>query len=303
MEVTDEFFSKLKNLQEILVEKYEIEAKIAENPKQLVAQKELLARLKKEYIAKNTEYDEIKEKVSKIKFELDEAVKSREAGEQGMDNISTHREYEALEKQVNEAKIREADLRKDLQKEEKILAELKDNMKISEDMIAAQEKEVSDGEASSEKQLASYNAKLDELKSKEEDITPDFDQEILFKFQRIIQRNSEGIVSVKNNVCNGCNMILPSQFVNIVREGKTINFCPYCSRILYYEESEEGDSESYFRLEDSGSLADLYDEYDEEEKDEDYYGDDETAEDEDSEKDDDEDDSDDADDSNESDED
>ena len=35
-----------------------------------------------------------------------------------MDNITTHREYEALEKQINEAKILEADLRKELQKEE-----------------------------------------------------------------------------------------------------------------------------------------------------------------------------------------
>ena len=40
--------------------------------------------------------------------ELEEAMKSREDGEKGMDNITTHREYEALEKQINEAKIKEA---------------------------------------------------------------------------------------------------------------------------------------------------------------------------------------------------
>ena len=100
-----EVFDNLKALQEILVEKYDLEAKVNEAPKQLSSQDELLARLKKEYIAKNAEYDELKQKVSSLKLELDEAVKSRESGEKGMDAITTHREYEALEKQISEADI------------------------------------------------------------------------------------------------------------------------------------------------------------------------------------------------------
>ena len=192
MEVTEEIFTKLKDLQEVLVEKYQIEAKKAEAPKQLSSQEELLAVLKKEYIAKNNEYDSIKEKVLKIKFDLEQAVKSRESGEQGMDNITTHREYEALEKQVNEAKALESDLRKELQKEEKILTELKENLKISEDMISGQENELAEGKASLDKQIAEYDAKLSELKAKEDSITPGLGDEILFKFERIIQRNTEG---------------------------------------------------------------------------------------------------------------
>ena len=90
----------------------------------------------------------------------------------------------------------------------------------------------------------------------------------MFKFQRIIQRNSEGIVAVKNGVCTGCNMILPAQFANEVHEGDSILFCPYCSRILFYEESEENTQETYF--DDAGSLADIEADFvDEEEIDED----------------------------------
>jgi len=270
MEVTEEIFTKLKDLQEVLVEKYQIEAKKSEAPKQLSSQEELLAVLKKEYIAKNNEYDSIKEKVLKIKFDLEQAVKSRESGEQGMDNITTHREYEALEKQVNEAKALESDLRKELQKEEKILTELKENLKIYEDMISGQENELAEGKASLDKQINEYEEKLKELKEKEDSITPGLSDEILFKFERIIQRNTEGIVSVKDEVCNGCNMILPSQFVNLVREGNSINFCPYCSRILYYEESENDTAENHYFTEDIGSLVDLSDDledYDDDEKD------------------------------------
>ena len=74
-------FDKLKKLQDILVQKYELDEKIKEEPKQLDVQEELLARLKKEFIEKNTNYESIKDNVLKINFDLEEAIKSRESGE------------------------------------------------------------------------------------------------------------------------------------------------------------------------------------------------------------------------------
>jgi RNase P subunit RPR2 len=80
-----------------------------------------------------------------------------------------------------------------------------------------------------------------------------------------------GIVAIKGGVCMGCHMILPAQFANSVRQGEEIVFCPYCSRILFYEEAEQGEEE-FFDNDDSGSLADLddmeEDDYDEDEEEE-----------------------------------
>ena len=273
---TTDTFEKLKKLQDILVEKYKLEAKIEETPKRLSSQEELLARMKREFIEKNTEYEAVKNKVLKLKLDLEEAVKSRESGEKGMDNISTHREYEALEKQIIEATDRENEIRKELQKEEKSQEEIRETLKTSEEMINSQESDLAADKDSLNKELDTYNKELADIKAKESEIVPDLDQEILFKFQRIIQRNSMGIVAVKNGVCTGCHMILPAQFANTVREGESIMFCPYCSRILFYEEADEDIDESYFRFEETGSLADLdddsdFDDADDEEKEE--YGD------------------------------
>ncbi len=277
---TTDTFEKLKKLQDILVEKYKLEAKIEETPKRLSSQEELLARMKREFIEKNTEYEAVKNKVLKLKLDLEEAVKSRESGEKGMDNISTHREYEALEKQIIEATDRENEIRKELQKEEKSQEEIRESLKTSEEMINSQEADLAADKDSLNKELDTYNKELTDIKAKESEIVPDLDQEILFKFQRIIQRNSMGIVAVKNGVCTGCHMILPAQFANTVREGENIMFCPYCSRILFYEEADEDIDESYFRFEETGSLADLdddsdFDDSDDEEKEgyEDEYSD------------------------------
>lgn len=263
---TQDIFEKLKKLQTILVKKYDLEKKKEEAPKQLGSQEELLARMKKEYIEKNNEYEEVKSKVAQLKFDLDEAVKSREKGEKGMDDIQTHREYEALEKQISEATEKETEVRKELQKEEKLLEEIKDTLKINEEMINSQESDLAASKENLNKELQKYDSELNSLKKDEDKITPDLDQEILFKFQRIIQRNSEGIVAVRNRVCTGCNMILPAQFANIVREGDNINFCPYCSRILFYEDTgNEKDFDPIISMDDAGSLADLDDDFDDEE--------------------------------------
>lgn len=264
---TNEIFDRLKSLQVILGRKYELESKIEEAPKQLSSQDELLSRMKKEFIEKNKTYDEIKEKVSVLKADLDEAIKTREEGEKAMDNITTHREYETLDKQIADATEKESVLRKELQKEEKSLAELNETMKATETMISSQEADLNASKEALEGQLSTYRAELEQLKSQEAETVPGLDQEILFKFQRIIQRNSEGIVAVRNGVCSGCHMILPAQFANEVREGDSILFCPYCSRILYYEEVEDGAQESYFN--DAGSLADLDDDFADDEYDED----------------------------------
>ena len=269
MEMT-EVFDKLKSLQDVLVEKYDLEKQIESSPKQLDSQDELLARLKKEYIEKNKNYEEVKEVVDQLKQELAAAEASREAGEKNMDSITSHREYEALDKQISEATEKEAAVRKDLLREEKKLAELDESLKADEAMIQSQETELNTSKAELDKQISEYQNQRNNLADEEKQITEELnsglkelnlDSETVYKFQRIIQRNSQGIVAVKNGVCTGCQMILPGQFANEVRDGEKILFCPYCSRILFYQEVEESEAEDYSTLEETGSLADFEDEF------------------------------------------
>ena len=267
-----EVFDRLRTLQEVLAEKYDLQTQIEEAPKKLTSQDELLARLKKEYIEKNAIYEDVRKKVGKLKSDLAEADASREKSEKAMDSITTHREYEALEKEIREATEREQTIRKELQKEEKYLGELNDSLKNEEALIQRQEEELNSGKTTLQNKIDEFNKKLELLTKREEELTPGIDREIIFKFQRIIKsKHSKGIVAVKGNVCDGCHMILPAQFANDVRSGDKIVFCPYCSRILYYQEVEEGEEE-YFQMDDTGSLADLSDEdlddeYDEEDED------------------------------------
>ena len=263
-------FDKLIALQEILAEKYEIESKIENAPKDLGLQDELLVRMKEEYININTAYEEVKAKISKLKFDLDEAVAARERGERGMDNITTHREYEALDKEIKDASEKESQLRKELQTEERHFEDLSAKMSRKEQDLEMGKTEMEEKKASWARNVEAYQAQLESLKIREGEIVPDLDPEIVFKFERIIRsKQNRGIVAVKGNVCDGCHMILPAQFANEVHKGEDIVFCPYCSRILFYQEQEEGD-ETFFNFDDAaGSLVDLDDDEFDEDMDED----------------------------------
>lgn len=255
MQMTEEL-ERLKSLQDVLAEKYEIEAKVEELPKTLDGSTESLDRFKREYIEKNKLYEEKKDIVARLRVELDEAQRKREEGERGMDAISTHREYEILEKQISEAQALEDSKRKELQREEKSMAELNDLLKSEEDLIASTEKDVNEARENLDKEIAACNEKLEALKAQEAEISEGIDSETIMKFQRIIKRNRKGIVAVKGKVCDGCHMILPAQFANEVHHGEKILFCPYCSRILFYEEADDLD-ENYVSIHDDSSADDM----------------------------------------------
>jgi len=261
----------LKTLQDILSEKISLEQKIQEIPKLLVKQEELLTRMKKTFVEKNMEYEKAKTAESEYRNSLLDAESKREKAEKNMESISTQREYEALDKEIKDAVGLEQEFRNKLQREIRNVSELDEEIKQSQALIDQQEAELEERRKDIEKEVALKEAQLKELSQKENDLASDLnDPDVLFKFERIIRNKmGKGIVAIKGGVCMGCHMILPAQFANTVRQGDEIVFCPYCSRILFYEESEQTE-EDLFNDEDSGSLSDLDDmedeDYDEDEE-------------------------------------
>ncbi len=247
----EEVFKKLRSLQEILSQKFGIEREVEEIPKILATRTELLNRMKKSYLEKTQEYETKSRYIDELRNKAIEAERVREGYEQQMDMIQTQREYEALDKEIKDSGEKEQDLRRDLQREEQLLSEMKVNLEKDESMISKQEEEVQKEKSRIKEAVQEKSKGLKTLEKKEKSITPGLDEEILFKFERIIKSKAGlGIVPIEHGVCSGCHMILAAQFVNDVHRGEGIMFCPNCSRILFYqpedveEQGEEEDEES-----------------------------------------------------------
>ncbi len=255
----NDVFERLKALQEILARKNELEMEISAAPKALNTREELLERLKSGYIEKNAEYEELRKNIGALKADLFEAEQKREKAEKSMDTIETQREYEVLQKEIDDAGAKAESIRKEVQKLEGNFKILDAAIKQEEALIANNEEELKESRIKLDSEIADRRAQLEELGKEEDRLSPGLTSETMFKFDRIIKnKQGVGIVSVRGNVCMGCHMILPAQFVNEVRADSDIKFCPYCSRILFYEDSElTTEQDAFFDDSEMGGLADL----------------------------------------------
>ncbi|AHC15149.1 zinc ribbon domain-containing protein [Salinispira pacifica] len=286
-----EILNKLQELQDVLAEKYSIENELKNIPKALNTKTELVNRLKKSFVEKNERLESGRAKVQDLRIKMTDAEREREKYEEQIVNINTQREYEALVKEIREASEREQNFRKDLQREQKYLEELQQSIEREESLIQEQEKELTSEQEKIKEESDKRQKLLETLNKQEDEITPGMDEEMVFKFKRIIRsKGGKGIVPLRRSVCTGCNMILPAQFVNDVKAEKDVLFCPYCSMILYHQpEAPEG--EDILDFDDNTVLFDDDEEFDDdfsddfEDKDSDDDEDDDFEEDEDEEED------------------
>ena len=80
-----------------------------------------------------------------------------------------------------------------------------------------------------EAQIAALRVERDQLAS---EVKPD----VLKRYATIRIRRGLAVVSVRNGTCQGCNMNIPPQLYNVLQRGQTIETCPSCRRIIYWED-------------------------------------------------------------------
>lgn len=237
-----EIYNTLSQLQDVLARMFEIEDKIKEIPKALADKEAVLQKTKITYLELHDKSEKVKEELKNLRIRLDEAGVKRETSEKMMETITQAREFETLQKEIEDVKNAEQTLRKSLIAKEKFYDELNMKLSVQEEIMAQQTQEVEEETAVKDALIAENQAILDEIVAKKNELAKDLDPNLVFKFERIIRnKGGVGIVPVHSIVCEGCHMTLPAQFVNDVRREDEIKFCPYCSRVLYYEESEDSE--------------------------------------------------------------
>src|SRR5581483_8176536 len=217
----------LETLQQLDLELGELEDNLEKYPQEMTRCEEELRR--------------IKESVSKIKEELNGRKKKEKIKrlEGRLFEIKTYKEYEALQKEVAEAKKLTAEIEEEILKEMESVEDLEALLKEKENELAERGKEY-------EEVINSYNGKINELKSvyetkkqEKKRVTSIVSPEILSMYERIRTRNGVALAPARNEICTGCNMNIPPQLFNEVLTSSRMIQCPNCHRILYCEEKTE----------------------------------------------------------------
>ncbi len=105
----------------------------------------------------------------------------------------------------------------------------------SSDVQALKESLTKDGEAARAR-MAEIEGKIAELRVDRDKLAATVKPDVLKRYGAIRMRRGLAVVSVKNGTCQGCNMNIPPQLYITLQRGVTIETCPSCSRIIYWEE-------------------------------------------------------------------
>jgi predicted nucleic acid-binding Zn-ribbon protein len=89
--------------------------------------------------------------------------------------------------------------------------------------------------------MSEIEAKIAELRVERDKLATEVKPDVLKRYSNIRMRRGLAVVSVRNGTCQGCNMNIPPQLYNVIQRGQTVETCPSCHRIIYWEEIMKDD--------------------------------------------------------------
>lgn len=239
LDIKREDINTLLKLQEAEIETVNIESLLRETARK---KSELDTKLSEFETGLNKHKKEFK-KVGKDCRETEAEIQMNEqriktSGER-LRQVKTNREYQALQREIDDGKKRIEELEmlllKYLQKQEKVENILKEQ---NADFKQLAEKIKSDKEEI-DKEGKSHRKLFEKYKHQKETIGKNLKSEFLDLFNEIAESNGGlAVAPVKDEVCMGCFMNIPPQLYIEVLRGKSLVMCPQCNRILYYADEE-----------------------------------------------------------------
>ena len=158
-----------------------------------------IAEFQRAITQKKGEIVEAETSVARYKSQLDEVKNNRE-----YDTLSKEIEFQTLEIELCNKKIREANAR---------IQDKKNELQANEEVIAERQSDLDMKKSELEEIMTETRAEEDKLKEKVKDLESKIETRLLTSFKRIRKnaRNGLGIVYVQRDACGGCFNKIPPQ--------------------------------------------------------------------------------------------
>lgn len=232
-------FEMLISLQNIEFSRIEVQktldavaAKVARLENELKTHRDAIEKEKQTLQAEKAAYADFEEQI-----QTNDALIAKT--EEKRRSVKTEREYQSLLKEEEQLRARKSQI------EEDMIVGL-DQMETTTATIAAKEAELvqirdqveSDIQSVRQEASASETRQAD-LSREWEQMAADIDDRLLDKFIKVKQQTADGraLAPAKNAICMACHMNIPPQMYNELQRFDSLKLCPFCFRILYWDNS------------------------------------------------------------------
>ena len=212
---------KIKTLRgELPLEVQDLEDEVAGLSTRIEKIQNEIADLKASVATKRIEIETAKASIEKYKAQQDNVRNNRE-----YDVLSKEIEFQSLEVELCEKRIREA-----------LAAEKAKNEEIERSNVALEEREkdLEAKKAELEEIVSETKQEEEKLREKAKVLETTIEPRLLQAFKRIRKnsRNGLGVVYVQRDACGGCFNKIPPQKQLDIRSRKKVIVCEYCGRIM-----------------------------------------------------------------------
>lgn len=236
---------KLQLQQLILLQKLDDEIAehnnlLAEIPIQIDAGREELEAKKKVLTAGQAEIKALQDKRKAIESEVQSENDHMAKAKTKLPAVKTNKEYTAILAEIDGIKVKVEGLE---DKELEVMEVLEEKQKA----IPGIEKDCKEEDTRFQEYKAKKSAELERMKheldvfiGKREKLMEQIDNVVVQRYEKVAKsHNGKAVVSLQENICQGCfQQILPQVVIN-VKIGESIQQCANCLCFLYFEEVSE----------------------------------------------------------------
>jgi len=209
-------------------------------------QKELkkLNRIKQDLLSQvKTKEEEILKEKSDIKLmelEIQEVVGKIEKLDSQQSSVKKVEEFNALTQEISTSE-------KQRHAKEQVLSDMYDKLAADEEVLSSLQESYDQTVTNSQEleneileSIHQINEEGIAVKKERDEEVKEADPEVFPIYERLLRnKRNRVVVPIENRACSGCHIVLTAQDENIVRKGERLVFCEHCSRIHYWQESEE----------------------------------------------------------------
>ena len=182
----------------------------------------------------NAELEELRKAIAARKADIESAKASIAKYTQQQDNVSNNRQYDLLSKEIEYQSLEIELCEKKIREANDAIGFKTQELEDSKAALEERQTDLTDKKNELEDIISETRAEEEKLRDKAKDLETRIEPRLLSSFKRIRKnsRNGLGIVYVQRDACGGCFNKIPPQRQLDVRSRKKIIVCEYCGRIM-----------------------------------------------------------------------
>jgi predicted nucleic acid-binding Zn-ribbon protein len=157
--------------------------------------------------------------------------------------VKNSKEYMATQREMESTRKMASEREEEVIKLLAAIEEFKKKIAAHEADVNVIREQVAKDEAEAQSKVAEMQAQYDAAKKERDELAKAVKPDIMRRYSSIRLKRGLAVVPVKNGTCTGCHMNIPPQLFNQLQRAISIETCPNCHRIVYWDKIMEAQQE------------------------------------------------------------